>query len=462
MIAPSLLGDAELVEFLSGQDWFDPRGRGILNARVIEAPMVRDEPPQLAIAIVEVVFEGGVQQLYQLPLGLAASGGEPRWGIISQHEGWTVYDAVVDAVLVGELVQHMRSGVTLEGDGAVLELHAERDLGGSDVARVDLRTTNRKTTLLIDEQLVLKVYRRLEAGINPELELLRFLSDRGFPNIGALAGWYGIAGRPIETTLGVLRRFIPAESDGWTFAQRALADVPERFLASVTRLGEVIGAMHIALASDTGDPTFAPEEPSAEAHALLAASVDEEIGQLFAAIKDEEAFAPVAWRGEEIRERLRLLAQRPGSGRVIRTHGDLHLGEVVWTGDDWFVVDFEEVPGRPLAERRRKRSPLRDVASMLRSFAFAVSAASLLRDIDAPADWEERARAAFLAGYFSAVEPTGLIPGGRGASDKLLAIFELERALIELRHELDHRPEWAAIPIAAIERLLDEPLTLTR
>src|SRR6266508_909187 len=314
MIAPSLLGDAELVEFLSGQDWFDPRGRGVLYARVIEAPVVRDEPPQLAIAIVEVVFEGGVQQLYQpepelvelldapfvevvfeggvqqlyqLPLGLTPPGGEPRWGIVARHDGWTAYDAVVDPVLVGELVQHMRTGMTLEGDGAVLELHAERDLGGSDVARVDLRTTNRKTTLLLDEQLVLKVYRRLEAGINPELELLRFLSDRGFSNIGTLAGWYGVAGRPIEATLGVLRRFIAAEGDGWTLALRALADVPERFLASVTRLGEVIGSMHIALASDTSDPTFAPEAPSAEAHALLAATVDEEIGQLFASINDE-------------------------------------------------------------------------------------------------------------------------------------------------------------------------------
>jgi trehalose synthase-fused probable maltokinase len=461
MIAPSLLGDAEVVEFLSGQDWFDPRGRGVLNARVVEAPAVRDEPPQLAIAIVEVVFEGGLQQLYQLPLGLASGGGEPRWGIIARHDGWTVYDAVVDATLVGELVQHMRTGTTFEADGVVLDLHAERDLGGGEVGRADLRTTNRKTTVLLDEQVVLKVYRRLEAGINPELELLRFLSDRGFANIGTLAGWYGISGRPIETTLGVLRRFIPAESDGWTFALRALADVPERFLASVRRLGEVIGSMHVALASDTGDPTFAPEEPSAEAHVLLAASVDEEVGQLFAAIKDEEAFAPVAWRSEEIRERLRTLAQRPGSGRVIRTHGDLHLAEVVWTGDDWFVVDFEEVPGRPLAERRRKRSPLRDVASMLRSFAFAVSASSLLRGVEAPTDWEERAREGFLAGYFSVVEPTGLVPGGRGASEKLLGIFELERALFELRHELDHRPEWAAIPVSAIERLLDEPLTLS-
>ncbi len=461
MIAPSLLGDAELVEFLSGQDWFDPRGRGVLYARVIEAPVVRDEPPQLAIAIVEVVFEGGVQQLYQLPLGLTPPGGEPRWGIVARHDEWTAYDAVVDPVLVGELVQHMRTGMTLEGDGAVLELHAERDLGGSDVARVDLRTTNRKTTLLLDEQLVLKVYRRLEAGINPELELLRFLSDRGFSNIGTLAGWYGVAGRPIEATLGVLRRFIAAEGDGWTLALRALADVPERFLASVTRLGEVIGSMHIALASDTSDPTFAPEAPSAEAYALLAATVDEEIGQLFASINDEGALAPIAWRGEEVRERLRLLARQPGMGRVIRTHGDLHLGEVVWSGEDWYVVDFEEVPGRPLAERRRKQSPLRDVASMLRSFAFAVSASSLLRGVEAPPDWEGRARAGFLSGYFSVVEPTGLIPGGRGASEKLLAIFELERALLELRYELDHRPEWAPIPATAIERLLDEPPTLT-
>ncbi len=146
-----------------------------------------------------------------------------------------------------------------------------------------------------------------------------------------------------------------------------------------------------------------------------------------------------------------------GTGKVIRHHGDFHLGQTLWAADDWVIIDFEGEPARSLPERRRKRSPLRDVAGMLRSFSYAASAALLLRGIEPPEGWEARARSEFLAGYRSTIDPT-LVPSG-ATLDKLLAVFELEKAVYELRYELNHRPDWLRIPVAGILRMLDEELT---
>jgi trehalose synthase-fused probable maltokinase len=145
-------------------------------------------------------------------------------------------------------------------------------------------------------------------------------------------------------------------------------------------------------------------------------------------------------------------------GRVIRTHGDYHLGQVLWNGSDWIVLDFEGEPARSLTERRRKRSPLRDVAGMLRSFAYVASASELTRGVPPPDGWEDRAREEFLAGYFEHVDPSIVPPGSEGRR-KLLAVFELEKAVYELRYELNNRPDWLRIPVAGIVRLLGHELS---
>ena len=155
-----------------------------------------------------------------------------------------------------------------------------------------------------------------------------------------------------------------------------------------------------------------------------------------------------------MRERLRLWSQVGGIGRVIRHHGDFHLGQTIWADEDWVILDFEGEPARSLPERRRKRSPLRDVAGMLRSFAYAASAAQLLRGVEPPPGWEARARAEFLAGYRTTVDPN-LVPSG-SSMEKLLAVFELEKAVYELRYELNNRPDWVKIPVAGIVRMLEE------
>jgi len=310
------------------------------------------------------------------------------------------------------------------------------------------------TSVVFDDRLVLKLFRKLEPGINPELELLRFLTRHEFRNIATLHGWYEYEGQALAATLGVLQAYLPRAVGGWELALERIVSGPEPFLDELTELGGVTAQMHNVLASDAGDPAFSPEEPSHEAISLLTASVDEEIERIFVRLPDREALAPIAGRGQDVRERLAARAQVGIGGRVIRTHGDYHLGQTLRTPESWVIIDFEGEPARPLPERRQKRSPLRDVASMLRSFAYVTSAVEILRGTQPPPEFEQRARERFLEEYFRQVDPT-LLPSGEAPVANLLSIYELEKAIYELQYELNNRPDWVAIPVAGIRRLLE-------
>ena len=166
-----------------------------------------------------------------------------------------------------------------------------------------------------------------------------------------------------------------------------------------------------------------------------------------------EPLAHVLPAARDRRDRLQMLSHQSNGGRLIRHHGDYHLGQTLLAESGWVILDFEGEPARSLPERRRKRSPLRDVAGMLRSFAYAASAAEQQRGSAAPAGWEGSMREAFLEGYFDTADPY-LLPPGHEAVGKLLSVFELEKAIYELRYELNNRPDWVGIPVAGIERLL--------
>jgi maltokinase len=296
------------------------------------------------------------------------------------------------------------------------------------------------------------VFRRLEPGINPELEVLRFLTEHGFANIAALGGWYAYSGGPTAATLGILQEFVSGGRDGWELGLEEVGPSPDAFLARLRRLGEVTGEMHTVLASDPNDSAFCPETPSVEALGLLTATVDEEIQRVFLSLpENDERVEPLYGRGEEVREQLRMLTHAGSTGKMIRTHGDYHLGQTMWAAaaDDWVILDFEGEPARSLTERRRKRSALRDVAGMLRSFAYLAIAAG------GSSEWEERARATFLEGYLEAVD-SSLLPSGQAAIDRLLAVYELEKSVYELQYELDNRPDWVSIPVAGIQRLIEQ------
>jgi trehalose synthase-fused probable maltokinase len=457
---PGPIDERTLIDFVEGRRWFGARAEEVVHAQLLDVAVLRRQPPEFAAAIAEMRFAPGTHQLYQVLLGYRPS--DDGWSeeVVGQVDGLTVYDALADPTLSRELVHLMRSRSQVSADEGMIEFGAV-DLAGFDTDLYEPRSIGveqSNTSVVFGDELILKAYRRLEPGINPELEVLRFLTEREFPSIAALVGWYGYSGPLITATLGILQRFIPAAQGGWELALDELREDPERFLGRVRRLGEVTGDLHSALASDTGDPDFAPEEPSAEALGLLTATVDEEIERIFLDLPEGvEALEPIVGRGEEVRDQLRLFTHFGASGKVIRHHGDYHLGQVLWSDDDWVVIDFEGEPARSLPERRQKRSPLRDVAGMLRSFAYAASASEILNGAPAPEGWEERARELFLEGYFQHVDAS-LVPPGREARERMIAVFELEKAVYELRYELNNRPGWLGIPVAGVLRILEAPL----
>ena len=435
-----------LIEYVTRQRWYGAKSRAVSHSAVHDAITIRQAEPQLFLALVELRYDTGAHDLYQL-LFSADSYGTPFEGLAENPS------------LARELVSAMRTSLTAQGVQGVVEFEPAddfsalgRELGAARL--IDSEQSN--SSVVFDDALILKIFRRLEPGINPELELLRFLGAHGFRNIPVLGGWYSYSGGPLTTTLGLLQEYVADGIDGWQLALDEIASAPERFLDRLGRLGEVTAHMHTALGSDPSDAAFCPEEPSVESLGLLTATVDEEIARVFLSLpEDDERLAPIAGRGEEVREQLRLLTHAGSSGRVIRTHGDYHLGQTLWGRNDWVIIDFEGEPARTLVERRRKRSPLRDVAGMLRSFAYAATAAGLTRDADVPDDWEERARERFLESYLDTVDAT-LLPAGEAGIERLLAVYELEKAVYELRYELDNRPDWVRIPVAGIERLMHQ------
>jgi maltokinase len=430
------MDEAALIEYVTRQRWYGAKSRTVSHSEVLDTVVVRQAEPQLLLALVEMRFDTGAHEIYQLLFS-----GDPEEG--------TIDGLAEDAGIAREIVSAMRTGLTLQGAEGVAEFSPADDFSalGRELGAARLVSSEQSnSSVVFDDALILKVFRRLEPGINPELEMLRFLTGHGFRNIPALGGWYSYSGGPLTATLGLLQEYVAGAIGGWELALGEIASAPESFLDRLGRLGEVTAQMHTALGADPNDLAFAPEEPSVESLALLTATVDEEIARVFVSLPDD---------GEEVREQLRLLTHAGSAGRVIRTHGDYHLGQTLWTKNDWVILDFEGEPARTLVERRRKRSPLRDVAGMLRSFAYAATAAELTRSADVAADWEYRARERFLESYLETVEPT-LLPPGDAAIERLLAVFELEKAVYELRYELDNRPDWVGIPVAGIERLMQQ------
>ena len=448
-----------LLGTIASQRWFGGKSRDILDARVLDAAVAPGGPPILSFAIVEVRYGLQSHDLYHMPLGFRPA--EEHWNelVIAETEGWTVYDAIADPSLIRELVGLMRSNASLRLEDARITFWGAEGLADragelGSIRPMGAEQTN--TSVVLDEALALKLYRRIEPGVNPELEILRFLTERRFQHVAALEGFASYEGRPLETTLAILQRFVPSRGDGWQLALDTLESDPNWLPKHAARLGEVTALLHNTLGSDAGDPHFAPEEPSSEALSLLSASVDEEIEQVFMTLPDLEALGPIAGRGEEVRDRLRALTHIGNVGKVIRTHGDYHLGQALWGNDeDWLILDFEGEPARSVPERRRKRSPLRDVAGMLRSFAYAASASQLQRGVEPPPNWEENCRTNFMDGYLSTGDPA-LLPVGEQGIERLLMVFELEKAVYELRYELNNRPDWVGIPVAGILRLLEE------
>ena len=376
-----------LTRLVAEQRWFGSKSREAVRGRIADECRLGCD---CALALFEVELRDGGCALYQLPHRTSHTGAVID---LADHE---LARALLAALRASQPLPTREGQVEFVLTGSLppaSQLTGERPPGGEQS----------NSSVVFGEWALLKAYRRLAAGENPELEALRFLGAHGFRHTPPLLGWYRYAGPSLEATLGILQRFVPGAADGWTCALASFAQ-PASFHARLRRLGEVTARMHAAFASDPGDPVFAPESLGSD-------------------------------------------------GWAIRGHGDYHLGQVLWAHDDWLVIDFEGEPARSFSERRRKTSPLRDVACMLRSLAYAAEAAAG-KGLPGTAHWEATARAEFLAGYEDAAD-TAWLPQ-KAARERLLAVFELEKAFAELHYELDNRPDWAHVPAAGILRLLGE------
>jgi trehalose synthase-fused probable maltokinase len=441
-----------LIDYIREQRWFASRGHDITGVDFVDVVALPTGDPTW-LTLVMLTFDTGTHEMYQLVLRAAPSGRDDD--PIVALDDVVVYEASTSPDLTRLLLTAPSSGTTLPGRDGNVELHAfgpRDDVGHAPVRALNADQSN--TSLVAGDSVLVKMYRRLEAGLNPELEMLLFLTELDFPHVPHAVGWYAYLGEHLPATLGIAQRFLPNARDGWSLGVEEIPVSPDAYVERVAPLGSVVGAMHKALASDGADGAFAPEAPTPETAALLIATIDHQIDEVFALLPEDDGFAAISGRAEELRDAARASLPAVIQGRLIRTHGDLHLGQALWANDEWWITDFEGEPDRSFADRRRKSLALRDVAGMLRSFSYL--AAVLEREgAFVPDDFVSDARAQFLSAYRAELQDTDLLPSSEGVQDRLIDLFELEKLLYELRYELSHRPDWAPLPAAGLAQFLE-------
>ena len=515
--------------FLPRQRWFGAKDRKVLSAALLAQGEIAalpdegngaDRPETFLLQLIEAHLAGGERQRYFLPLAAVWSSSdsrmrEPLMPVTlaelrqSRREG-----ALVDAVsqdgfplaLFDAIEREL--AVPLEAGGAAAQLSFRKTPLFDQAARPErivLRRTGveqSNSSVFIEDYAMLKLYRRVQAGPHPEIEMARFLVERaGFANTPPLLATIDAElGDGAPSALGVMFGFVRNQGDGWTVALNHLtryledalmegapgavppgraADRPDPdhfFLLLARQLGLRTAEMHCALAEYGGDdPAFAPEpitaEDLAQWRAELLSSAEAMLGALGRARDGlPEPAGELADRvlgdRNSLFDTIRALAPAEVNAMKTRYHGDFHLGQVIAVQNDFFIIDFEGEPMRPLAERRRKSSPLRDVAGMIRSFDYAAATAvrqlTESRHTMAPRmaelaeTWRRRAVDGLRAAYRKTMRGCPAYPSGKLQARALLDFFTLEKAVYEVNYELANRPGWVAIPLLGILRLMDK------
>lgn len=473
--------------------WFGAKSRTVTGARPLD--FVPLPGTAALLALFEVAYADGGRAVYQVP---AAAG--PRGA---------AEDPLEDPGFCLALLAAIRGGAELAGQAGSFRFVPTPILDQvlpeppAEVARIRAEQSN--TSVVFGQRAILKLLRKLEPGLNPDFEvsdaLTRGGSFRGTPRLLGSVTYLPASGEP--TTLAVLQEFLPNQGDAWAATLARLAEyyaaaleeqersTPPgsgfaRTLAAADaeearRLGALTGRLHTALAAAPG-AAFAPEPIAAPDVAAWVAGME---AQLSRAVEELTAALPGLPEGarepaQALAQDARLLLGGPAALQAltaepvtkIRVHGDYHLGQVLRTAEGFVVLDFEGEPARPLQERREKQCALKDVAGMLRSFAYAAQAALFRAAEDTPEDprlparlqpwaeaWEEGVRAGFLEGYLEETwqRGAGFLPRTRETLEALLRAYELDKATYELRYELNSRPAWVRIPLEGLRRALTAP-----
>jgi len=508
--------------------WFGGKGKSIRRLRVADSITmpVHDQPAH--VLVLEVTYTSAPREFYLLPIAFATGDlqlkimKESPEAVIAQlalrDEEGIVYEAIYDEAfrqVLLELIARRRS--VKAGSGRLVARRGSKfsalltDGVVPEVSRV-LKVEQSNTSILYDHTFFLKLYRRLEHGVNPDVELPRNLTEHtGFANIPGFAG--AIEWQPNQAasmTIASLLEFVPNETDAWSYTldnversfgyaqtlKDKLEELPERptslldvdpealpqpvrdfigsvYVEMVSLLGRRSAQLHRALASLSQSPELTAEPFSLLYQKSLHQSIRgmtlkvlAELDRSLPKLEDRTAdvIRDILAQKKTILERLRRIAERKVRARKIRTHGDYHLGQVLYTGKDFTIIDFEGEPARSMTERRLKQSALRDVAGMIRSFHYAAHGAILLRAVRQGADadylehwadlWYLYVSGTFLHAYVHEVADADFVPEDKEDFALLLETFLLEKAVYELGYELNNRPDWLMIPARGVAQVL--------
>ncbi len=490
-----------IADFLPSQRWFSAKGSAIRNVQFRARTLWETPDGSWLLGWADVSADGHPPQRYFLPLTIVwKEESEETWPLLhftlakvrQQAKVGLLCDAFVDEHFAPALVAAVGEGGEIPlGDGRLVlsstKAFAEISSHLPEVLPVRRpKTEGSNTAVILGEHLFLKGYRQLQPGLNPEWEMGRFLTERSpfaniIPVLGALE-YHGPDGSTM--TLALLQAYAKNQGDAWNhtldylerYLEQCLAAPPEAALEPhaveltlLRTLGVRTGELHRALAVTTGDPAFDPEPVRAKELNDWIEQLRGELLQTLERLQRQTDALPERLQDDarsvvSLKSRMleKLVSLAPTGARLmkIRTHGDYHLGQVLVVENDLLIIDFEGEPARPLSERRQKSPALRDVAGMLRSLSYVTYAALFRQSGERPdyfpllepfaLDWERAAREVFIDAYVSEVEGSAAWPADPGAAFALLDLYRLEKALYELRYELDNRPEWVGIPLKGI------------
>jgi maltose alpha-D-glucosyltransferase/alpha-amylase len=519
----------QLPAYLKAQRWFGAKARELRTTEVVDFVTLERDALHALIVMVKVEYEGGGADLYSVPLVVSedrGSKGEPGaptnkdsgidpavLTVSGRHggEAATLSDALKNEVFLSVLLDAIERGLVFTGEAGELvtsRTHAlslqETGAAGSLRPRA-ITAEQSNSSVAYGDRLILKFFRRLEEGVNPDLEMCGFLTEKAhYQHTPQLLGALEYRGaRGLRMTQGILQGFVPNLGDAWQYTMKCISNFynevgnssgegriaePQNeaartriasFLESVGLLARRTAELHLALVSSTTatEPDFAPEPFDDNFQRSLEDTLLELTNRIFGQLRHAKDRVPenanpkvekVLASEPEIIERFHATLSKPIRAVRTRIHGDYHLGQVLYTGADFVIIDFEGEPARPLSQRRLKRSPLQDVAGMLRSFHYAAHAPLLASTGSVNVDdsnmeklngwaevWAKWVSDRYLDEYLKTARGAEFLPSSHTEIMSLLQLHVLEKAVYELGYELNNRPEWVAIPLEGISRTLE-------
>lgn len=495
--------------FIAAQRWFAGKGKKIKGAKLTDYASMkgRTGKDEFLLPLVTVEMEGGENHSYSIPLALDEAREDesllpyavarvrrgPKVGLLYGAGSSPEFAlAILDAIRRGAEVPTSEGGrLRFSATAALADFD---DVEANDVKRLAAEQSN--TSITLGEHLILKLYRRLQPGVHPEVEVGRFLTETtGFAHTPTLLGSVELVGSDgMPTAIAILQRFVRNQGDAWSWSidilkreldtaalvtseeETTLENTLANYLQTVRTLGQRTGELHLAFATPTDDPAFATEALTKDDIRIAADDAKAQAERAWAAISRLSGSAPESARSvienliarrSECLALIRQLSTKPVGAIKTRIHGDYHLGQVLIVQKDVMIVDFEGEPARPAEERRLKSSPLRDVAGMLRSFAYMADTAARSVErrvvVDESRRVTERAEAslklvetAFMEAYERTVRGTPVWVEDESTRRNLLQLHLLAKALYEINYEADHRPDWIETPVRGVLSILDQ------